>query len=527
MMNKPMLLFLTLLSLACGRVPAQHEVRKPNILFAIMDDATYLHMGAYGCSWINTPNFDRIAKNGLLFRNAYTPNAKCAPSRSVILTGRNSWQLEAAANHWPFFPEKFRVFTEVLSENGYHVGYTGKGWAPGIAKNKDGSKRNLLIKAWNQSRTTPPTNGISAIDYAGNFDRFLAKRNDMPFFFWYGGLEPHRGYEYASGIKKGGKSLDQLSDEQTFAFWPATDSVKTDLLDYAYEIEYFDRQLGKMIDALERSGELENTIIVVTSDNGMPFPRVKGQAYEYSNHLPLAIMWPGGIKHPGRTIDDFISFTDLAPTFLEVAGIPAKQSGMQKITGNSIRDIFDSPEEGFIDPHRNFVLVGKERHDVGRPEDQGYPIRGIVRDSMLYLRNFKPKRWPSGNPETGYLNTDGGATKTFLLKYAYSSQSDHQYWEWNFGKRPPEELYNIKNDPDCLKNLAGEESLQQLKNELNAFLSDRLKQEQDPRILGHGDIFDQYEYANPKTAHFYERYLNKDTTLSWGWVNDSDFQIIP
>src|SRR3546814_931691 len=217
MMNKPMLLFLTLLSLACGRVPAQHEVRKPNILFAIMDDATYLHMGAYGCSWINTPNFDRIAKNGLLFRNAYTPNAKCAPSRSVILTGRNSWQLEAAANHWPFFPEKFRVFTEVLSENGYHVGYTGKGWAPGIAKNKDGSKRNLLIKAWNQSRTTPPTNGISAIDYAGNFDRFLAKRNDMPFFFWYGGLEPHRGYEYASGIKKGGKSLDQLSDEQTFA----------------------------------------------------------------------------------------------------------------------------------------------------------------------------------------------------------------------------------------------------------------------------------------------------------------------
>src|SRR3546814_18338144 len=157
MMNKPMLLFLTLLSLACGRVPAQHEVRKPNILFAIMDDATYLHMGAYGCSWINTPNFDRIAKNGLLFRNAYTPNAKCAPSRSVILTGRNPWQLEAAANHWPIFPEKFRLFTEVLSANGNHVGYTGKGWAPWIARNKYDRNQNILKKARQQQRPTTHT----------------------------------------------------------------------------------------------------------------------------------------------------------------------------------------------------------------------------------------------------------------------------------------------------------------------------------------------------------------------------------
>src|SRR5690606_28094927 len=168
---------------------------------------------------------------------------------------------------------------------------------------------------------------------------------------------------------------------------------------------------------LEARGELENTLIVVTSDNGMPFPRVKGQAYEYSNHLPLAIFWPGGIRHPGRTIDDFISFTDLAPTFLELAGIPAERSGMQPIAGESFGDILFSEKEGMVDPGRNFVLLGKERHDVGRPEDKGYPIRGIVRDSMLYLRNFQTDRWPAGNPETGYMNTDGSPAKTVILKY--------------------------------------------------------------------------------------------------------------
>jgi len=190
-------------------------------------------------------------------------------------------------------------------------------------------------------------------------------------------------------------------------FWPDNDTVRNDMLDYAFEIEYFDAQLVKMLEMLEENGELPNTIVIVTGDNGMPFPRIKGQSYEYSNHLPMAIMWGKGIKNPGRTIDDFVNFIDIAPTLLETAGISESESGMQVIEGKSLTDIFKSKKSGIIDPNRDHILIGKERHDVGRPDDQGYPIRGIIKDGYLYIRNFKTERWPSGNPETGYLNCDG------------------------------------------------------------------------------------------------------------------------
>lgn len=508
----------------CGdQVAEEKEVKKPNILFAIMDDATYMHMSAYGCSWVNTPNFDSVAKNGLLFNRAYTANAKCAPSRSNILTGRNSWQLEEAANHWPYFPSKFKVFTETLAENGYQVGYTGKGWAPGVATNADGSKRELLIKAYSEIKTVPPTPKISNIDYAANFDAFLGENKKEPFFFWYGGIEPHRAYEYGSGIAKGGKTLDQISDNEVYDFWPKADSVKTDLLDYAFEIEYFDKQLGKMLQSLKAKGELNNTLIVVTSDNGMPFPRIKGQEYEYSNHLPLAMMWADGIAHPGREIDDFISFIDFAPTFLELAGVASDENGMQPITGKSFTDILRSEKEGQLDPERNYVLIGKERHDIGRPNDQGYPIRGVVKNDMLYLHNFKTDRWPVGNPETGYTNTDGSATKTYLLNKVYSENDDFDFWKWSFWKRPSEELYNIVDDPDCMNNLALNDANESVLTEMRDELFSALKTQGDPRVLGDGDIFDTYKYADKGGVDFYGRY-GKDGQLKWGWINDSDFQ---
>ena len=512
-----------------GSSPGKNSVsdggqNRPNILFAIMDDATYMHMGAYGCTWVDTPNFDRVAANGLLFERAYANNAKCAPSRSNILTGRNSWQLEEAANHWPYFPQKFKVFTEVLGQHGYQVGYTGKGWAPGVAQNADGSKRELLIKAYQGERTTPPTESISKIDYAANFNVFLKDRDvtKEPFFFWYGGIEPHRSYEYRSGIEKGGKHLWQIPNGDIPDFWPANDSIKTDLLDYAFEIEYFDRQLGKMLRTLEDSGELDNTLVVVTADNGMPFPRIKGQEYEYSNHLPLAVMWADGIAHPGRKIGDYISFIDFAPTFLEVAGVERDGTGMSPITGRSFVPFFNSPKTG-RSPKDNYVLIGKERHDIGRPHDRGYPVRGIVKDDMLYLHNFETDRWPVGNPETGYANTDGGATKTVVLNTVYH-QAMARYWQWNFGKRPQDELYDISKDPDCLENLAFTEGYEPLTEQLREELYAKLREQKDPRMFGKGDVFDNYRYADKAGVNFYERYQDQDTTLRWGWLNDSDFQ---
>ncbi|MCH5377868.1 MAG: sulfatase [Planctomycetes bacterium] len=494
------------------------------MLFCIADDASYPHMGAYGCDWVKTPAFDRVARQGLLFRRAYTPNAKCAPSRACILTGRNSWQLEAAANHIPYFPAKFTTYAETLAENGYFVGYTAKGWAPGDAGRIDGRPRQLTGQNFSSRRTKPPASGISACDYAANFRDFLAARPaGQPFCFWYGCYEPHRGYEFGSGIKKGGKSIDQIDDVPDF--WPDNDTVRTDMLDYAFEIEWFDQHLQKMLDALDEIGQLNNTLVVVTADNGLPFPRTKGQEYEYSNHLPLAIMWPAGIKSPGRVIDDFVSFIDFAPTFLELAGVDSQDTRMQTIQGRSLVEIFRSQESGTVIPQRDHVLIGKERHDIGRPHDWGYPIRGIVKDGYLYLRNFEPTRWPAGNPETGYLNCDGSPTKTEVLQ-ARKQTDTRKYWEWSFGKRPAEELFHLTDDVDCMNNLADDPAYRKIKDALAQQLTAELREQKDPRMFGQGYIFDEYPYANEGQRGFYERYMAGEK-IPAGWVNPSDFESEP
>ena len=496
---------------------------RPNILFCIADDASWAHMSAYGCSWVKTPGFDRVAREGVLFTNAYTPNAKCAPSRSCILTGRNSWQLEAAANHWCYFPAKFKTYAETLAEHGYHVGFTGKGWAPGIAGQIDGKPRQLAGQPYQSRKLTPPTRAISNKDYAANFADFLAARPaGKPFCFWYGGHEPHRGYEFDSGRKKGGKQLDQV--DRVPGQWPDNETVRADLLDYAFEVEHFDTHLQRMLALLEEQGVLDETLVVVTADNGMPFPHIKGQEYEYSNHLPLAAMWKRGIRHPGRQVDDYVCFIDLAPTFLELAGIDPEQAGMQPITGRSLTEIFQSTRSGRCIAQRDHVLIGKERHDVGRPHDIGYPIRGIVKGGFLYLHNFEPDRWPAGDPVTGYLNTDGSPTKTECLQARHAPETK-RYWDWSFGKRPVEELYDIRKDPDCLDNLATQAAFGQRKAALKEQLFNELRAQGDPRMSGRGHIFDQYPYADGKTSQFYERYQNGELTKNAaGWVNPSDFE---
>jgi len=511
----------SILFVGCGQKVTKTK-KQPNILFCIADDATWKHMSAYGCTWVNTPSFDKVADQGILFTNAYTPNAKCAPSRSIILTGRNSWQLEEAANHLPFFPVKFKTYAEALSEVGYKVGYTGKGWAPGIAKTAEGKKRDLLGNSYNDKKREKLTTAISSIDYVANFRQFLSERQTSePFCFWYGGFEPHRAYEYGSGIKLGNKKLSQI--EEVFSYWPNVDSVKTDMLDYAFELEYFDTQLGEMLRILEEEGELDNTLVVVTSDNGMPFPRVKGQNYEHSNHLPLAIMWPDGINKPGRVVDDYVSFIDFSATFIDLAGYTAEELGMHPIEGQSLHDIFDSPKDGKVTKERNFVLLGKERHDVGRPNNYGYPIRGIVKGDYLYLHNFKTDRWPSGNPETGYTNTDASPTKTYILNMR-RNKVDTIYWHLNFGKRVEEELYNIKTNEDCMVNLSDNPEYAELKEKLKSLMEAELKKQDDPRMFGNGDVFDAYEPS--AGSMFYEKYFAGEE-VNFGWINKSDFEKEP
>ncbi len=502
---------------------AAAESRGPNILFALADDWG-LHAGAYGTKWVSTPAFDRVAADGLLFSNAYTPTAKCAPSRSSILTGRNPWQLKEAVNHLCHFPAEFITTFEALAAHGWFTGHTLKGWSPGSAVDTAGQHRQMTGPAFNAHKAPPPTSGISDNDYARNFEAFLdAAPEGAPWCFWYGSIEPHRTYEYGSGAAKGGRKITDI--DRVPGYWPDHETVRNDLLDYAFEIEHFDRHLARMLATLDERGLLENTLVIVTSDNGMPFPRVKGNTYDFANHLPLAMMWKGGILHPGRVIDDFISFIDFAPTFISLAGLQWSETGMAAPEGRGLSYLFRTEKSGTVDATRDHVLVGRERNDIGRPQDAGYPTRGIIRDGWLYLRNFEPDRWPACNPETGYLDCDGGATKTFLLESRRKNGGD-PYWSLCFGKRPGEELYHLRDDPDCLRNLAGDAEAAAKRVALATEMTERLKKQGDPRVLGQGGQIDRYPTSDPRYVGFYELY-QKGARPETTWINESDIEAAP
>ena len=512
-------ILIVLLITPLASIPQTKPKKAPNILICIADDASFAHFSANGSNWVKTPAFDYVAKNGLLFNKAYTPNAKCAPSRACILTGRNSWQLEELGNHLAYWPAKYGSVFETLKINGYHTGYTGKGWAPGDPGIVDGKARELTGRAYQSKKLIPASQGISNTDYVNNFKDFLnQKKADEPFAFWFGSWEPHRAYEYGSGAKHG---LDIRTIDDIPPFLPDVDSVRNDLLDYAFEVQDFDSQIAGMVKALKEKNMLDNTIIIVTSDNGMPFPRIKGQEYEYSNHLPLAIMWKDGIVSPGRKIDDFVSFIDFAPTFLELAQVPEVKNNLQPVQGKSLVKVFKSVQSKNIEQGRDYVIFGKERHDIGRPNDWGYPIRAIVKDDFIFIKNFEPDRWPAGNPETGYTNTDGSPTKSVILNQNRRDPGHNIFYQWAFGKRPAEELYNLKTDPFCVNNLALNPIYGNTLLKLKDKLLEDLKEQKDPRMFGNGSVFEKYEVT--QDPDFYNRFL-KGEKLKTGWLWPADFE---
>lgn len=482
------------LLVACGfaRPAPAADAPRPNLLFIIFDDWNVNHAGAYGCEWVQTPNFDRVAREGVLFKNAFTSNPKCSPCRASILTGRNSWQLEEAVCHGGIFPPKFVVYPDLLEASGYTVGLTGKGWGPGDFK-LNGRTRNPAGPNFDKlSMPSVPASGIGKNDYSSNFAAFMGERDkSKPFCFWMGFSEPHRAYELGSGIRLG-KSPGEVTVPKYF---PDGNTVRGDMLDYAVEVEYADGHIGRALDVLEKNGVLDDTLVVVTSDHGMPFPFVKGQIHDDGFHLPLAMRWGKGIK-PGRVVEDFINVRDFAPTWLELAGLKPHQ----QMTGNSLVNILKSEQSGFVEG-RDVMLAGKERHDIGRVHDLGYPVRAIRTKEFLYVHNFHPERWPACDPETDFGNCDPSPTKE-LVKFLGG-----YYFDLSFGKRLPDELYDIRKDPDCVNNLANDLAYHKQVRELRDRMTEMLVEEKDPRALGQAEIFDTYQYLGGRTKG-YETWLN-------------------
>lgn len=475
-------------------VPTAAKGLRPNILFCISDDQSYAHTGANGDPVIKTPAFDRVAGEGLRFIHAFCDAPTCGPSRSAILTGQHIWRLEEAGNIHSTLPVKFATYTEELGKAGYAVGFTGKGWSPGRLQ-AGGRTLNPAGREFNKRRLNPIRKGMSGRDYAANFDDFLSEvKPGQPFCFWLGTHEPHRGFEAGVGTRSG-KDRAKVNVPPIF---PDNDIVRSDLLDYLVEVEHFDRMVERAMASLEKTGQLDNTIIVVTSDHGMPFPRAKASLYDDGSRVPLAIRWPKGIKDSGRTVDACVNLSSLAPTFLAAAGLQVPDM----MTAESLMDIFSNSGtlnlRAYLDKSAAFIAM--ERHDGCRKGGKGYPCRAIRTREFMYIYNFEPGRWPSGSPDASvcaraipFGEIDTSPTKTFMMKH----RNEHgvaRLAELAFGMRPAEELYDLKNDPHQMNNLAGNVEYLKKQGELRNRLFEHLKKTKDPRALGQDVPWDYYPY---------------------------------
>ncbi|MCU0226691.1 MAG: sulfatase-like hydrolase/transferase [Bryobacterales bacterium] len=476
-------------AVGCGqKQPA--SARRPNILFVIADDWSYPHAGAYGDAAVKTPHFDRVAREGVLFTHAFCAAPSCTPSRSTVLSGRHLYKTGEAGVLYGAIPKDLQLYPHALEDAGYFTGFTGKGWGPGKA-DALGMDRSPTGKPFQEKAHVGEIRpGINPRDYAACFGDFLeARPKGAPFCFWMGASEPHRIYQDGAGRKMG----KLLSDAKAPAFWPNVETVQSDILDYYTEVEWLDEQLGKALARLEKAGELDDTIVVVTSDNGMPFPRAKANLYDWGTRMPLAIRWGNGAA-PGRVIHDMVSHIDLAPTFLDAAGLPP----LAGATGRSLLPLLKSGSQGIVDETRDHVVTAVERHTICRPENATYPMRALRTRDYLYIRNFEPDRWPTGGPDFVSItrqthgDVDGSPTKSFLLDAASRAEYPELY-ALNFGKRPAEELYDVRNDPDNVRNLAGLESMRAVLSRHRDRLETILRGEGDPRVEGR-DPWQAYEW---------------------------------
>ena len=513
---------------SCQPTETASPSRRPNILFAVSDDQSFPHTSFAGRTWINTPAFDRIATNGIYFTNCYAGSPGCAPSRSSIVTGRYPWQNEQAGQHAAGWLDEYVPFVDVVTANGYHTGYTGKGVGPFEYGAPPLRTENAAGQAYSEIKYEEGSpdderiaRGISNVNYAANFKQFMSGRGENePFFFWYGAPEPHRDYEKDSW-KRRGKSLNEV---EVPAFLPDVAEVRGDLLDYAVEIEWFDLHLMRMIEHLEEIGELDNTIIIVTADNGMPFPRAKANGYEYGVHVPMAISFPKNFPS-GRVVDDPVSFVDLAPTILELT--ETRSEGMLPMAGKSLVAMLRSEKEGVVNETKDYVLAGRERHSSSRYKNVGYPQRVMRKGRYLFIWNLKPERWPAGAPQRlmggiplpdssdtpyplygiddegvhhsdwAFTDIDACPTKSFMVEH-HDDLAYAQYFDEAVGKRPEYELFDVEKDPDCLKNLADDPEFVAIRKQLATLLRQDLEATGDPRVVGpNPEIFDTYPRYSP------------------------------
>ncbi len=452
----------------------------PNILFFIADNWSWPHAGALGDPTAQTPVFDRMVREGVLFTHTFCPVPSCSPTRSCLLTGRAAHQLEEAASLWSAFPSKWKVFTESLRQAGYEVGFCGKGWSPG----------RFLEYGWAENPIGKQYD---------SFEEFLAQRDSQkPFFFWNGNTDTALHQWRYEPTRWPGL---QPSSVVVPPIFPDTDDVRLSMLAYYGGVSKVDAAAGACVAELEQRSLLDQTFVVYTSDNGWQMPRGLANCYDSGTRVPMVIRW-GAAVAGNRQVADFVSLTDFPPTFLELAGLPIPP----EMTGRSFLDILQGEPSAVP---RDGVFLERERHANVRRGNLSYPIRGLRTADFLYLWNLRPERWPAGDPQAymavgDYGDVDGSRAKAYIL--AHADQPDgRRFYELSFAKRPPEELYDLRRDPDQLTNVAAEPAYASQRAAMRSRVEAWMQQTQDPRVDPKYDAWDEYPYFGGRVVDEFGR----------------------
>lgn len=504
---------------------------RPNVVFAFADDwgryaSAYAAIEKGGLSdLVSTPNFDRVAKEGVLFTNAFVNAPSCTPCRSSLLSGQHFWRTgRGAILQGARWDTSIPTYPTMLEKAGYHIGFSNKVWSPGENPdapfggaanryNKRGRKENQFSQFLAANRKDVEAAKQTLLkEVRGNFQDYLADRNkDEPLCYWWGPTNCHRKWTAGSGKEFWGLDPDDLKGKLP-GFLPDVPIVREDIADYLGEAQAFDAGLGVLIDELQQVGELENTIIIVSGDHGIPgFPNGKCNLYDFGTHVPLAIRWPG--KFPSnRVVHDLVSLPDLTPTILEAAG----ETVPEVMTGNSLLAVLQSDKSGVVDQLRDSVIMGRERHVAkARTDWMPYPQRAIRTKNFLYIRNFKPDRWPMGtgpgygapaaqmppfetlreNTFAAFGDLDASPTKAWVATHCENDPKLRKYFDYAFGKRPAEELYDLRTDSDQIYNVAGEDRYLEAQSDLSKRLMQVLTATGDPRVMGDGSTFDKPPFA--------------------------------
>jgi len=509
------------------------DPERPNIVFIFADDwgrcaSAYSKLDGTGTfnDVVQTPNFDRVAAEGVLFRRAFVSAPSCTPCRSALLSGQHFWRTgRGAILQGAVWDNSIPAYPMLLQKSGYHMGETYKVWSPGtpvdapygagkFAYEKGESRFNQFsenaTKMVANGKTIESAKQDLVSEIKTNFDAFLNNRNaSQPFCYWFGPTNVHRKWIRGSGKALWNIEPDLLKGKLP-PFFPDVPEVREDFADYLGEVQALDASIGIMLKKLEEIGELDSTLIVISGDHGPPgFPHGKCNLYDFGSSVSLAMRW--GNRSRGRVVDDLVSLTDLAPTFLELAGVEIPAT----MTGRSLVKQLTSDKSGQIEPTRTEVFIGRERHvENARADFMPYPQRSIRTREYSYIINFKPDRWPLGDPyrldsdkeptaeeitETTRVtlpDEDAGPSKAWLV----GNRKDPQwkpFFERAYAKRPREELYDLRTDPHQMTNVAGDSNYASVRQELERRLLDELTKTGDPRMIDDGRFFETPPMSGP------------------------------